>query len=71
MSMLPTEVHTALSQLLAGLQSTDNDARARAEEELNSQWVEQRPEILLMGLVEQIQAAQDAAVRKAHPRIDR
>lgn len=62
MSMLPAEVHTALSQLLSGLQSTDNDARAAAEEELNKQWVEQRPEILLMGLVEQLQAPQDAAV---------
>ncbi|KAF2144507.1 uncharacterized protein K452DRAFT_223047 [Aplosporella prunicola CBS 121167] len=63
MSMLPPEVHTALSQLLAGLQSADNALRTQAEESLTSEWVVGRPEVLLMGLSEQIQLAEDPATR--------
>ncbi|KAF2835817.1 ARM repeat-containing protein [Patellaria atrata CBS 101060] len=63
MSMLPAEVHAALDQLLQGLQSSDNTIRSAAEESLNTEWVANRPEVLLMGLVEQIQAAQDPSIR--------
>jgi len=62
MSVLPPEVHTALNQLLHGLQSSDNVVRAQAEEQLNNDWVLPRPDILLMGLVEQIQGSEDPTV---------
>jgi hypothetical protein len=61
-SVLPPEVHSALSQLLQGLQSTDNTVRSAAEEQLNTEWVQQRPDMLLMGLVEQMLASQDDGV---------
>ena len=63
MSVLPPEVHAALDKLLQGLQSTDNNLRAQAEEELNTQWTQARPDVLLMGLVEQLHGSQDTAVR--------
>ena len=63
MSLLPPEVHTALTQLLAGLSSSENDVRTRAEEQLNTEWVAARPNILLMGLVEQMLQSPDASVR--------
>lgn len=66
MSILPPEVHTALNQLLLGLQSTDNTARSAAEEQLNTEWTNKRPDMLLMGLVEQMQGAQDDGVCLAH-----
>ena len=62
MSLVPPEVHTALNQLLQALQSTDNSARTRAEEQLNTEWVGQRPDMLLMGLVEQMQGSEDEGV---------
>jgi len=61
--MLPPDVHAALSQLLVGLQSADNVVRTQAEEQLNAEWVQPRPDVLLMGLLEQIQGAEDPAVR--------
>lgn len=63
MSVLPPEVHSALSLLLQGLQSADNNVRAHAEEQLNNEWIVARPDVLLMGLVEQIQAASEPGVR--------
>jgi hypothetical protein len=63
MAMLPAEIHSALTQLLHGLQNPDNVVRTQAEEGLETQWVQPRPNVLLMGLVEQIQGAEDAAVR--------
>ncbi|PPJ57756.1 hypothetical protein CBER1_00214 [Cercospora berteroae] len=63
MSVLPAEVHSALAQLLQGLQSTDNTARSAAEEQLNNEWVQQRPDLLLMGLAEQMQGANDESTR--------
>ncbi|KAF2758186.1 importin subunit beta-3 [Pseudovirgaria hyperparasitica] len=63
MSILPPEVHTALSQLLHGLQASDNTVRSQAEEELKNNWEQTQPEILLMGLSEQIQAEQDPSIR--------
>jgi hypothetical protein len=62
MSVLPAEVHTALAALLQGLQSADNVQRTSAEQQLNEEWVAQRPEVLLMGLSEQMELAQDTAV---------
>jgi len=64
MSLLPPEVHAALSQLLKGLQAADNVERTQAEEQLNTEWVTNRPEILLMGLSEQIQGQEDPSVRR-------
>lgn len=62
MSVLSPDVHAALAQLLQGLQSTDNTARSAAEENLSTEWVSQRPEVLLMGLAEQMQGANDESV---------
>ncbi|KAF2000467.1 importin subunit beta-3 [Amniculicola lignicola CBS 123094] len=63
MSVLPPEIHTALSDLLRGLQSPDNVQRTAAEERLNKEWVGERPDVLLMGLSEQIQLAQETSTR--------
>ena len=62
MSLLPLEVHTALADLLQGLSSPDNNTRTSAEEQLNNEWIAARPDVLLMGLVEQIQVAQEPSV---------
>jgi hypothetical protein len=62
MSLLPQEVHTALSQLLRALSTPDNTVRSQAEEQLNNDWVQTRPDILLMGLAEQIAGAEDTLV---------
>ena len=64
MSVLPPEVHAALDSLLQGLQSTDNTARSQAEEQLNTEWAQARPDVLLMGLGEQLQASDNPAVRQ-------
>jgi hypothetical protein len=63
MSLLPPEIHTALSQLLRALTTPDNAVRSQAEDQLNNDWVQNRPDVLLMGLTEQLQGAEDAAVR--------
>lgn len=60
--MLPPEIHTALAQILQALQSPDNNVRTQAEDQLHNGWTAGRPDILLMGLVEQIQGSQDHAV---------
>lgn len=62
MSLLPAEVHTALSQLLQALQSPDNLTRSHAEDSLNSDWVAPRPDVLLMGLGEKMQMTETAQV---------
>lgn len=64
MSSLSAEVHTALAQLLSGLQSTDNGIRTQAEEALNTEWVSQRPDVLLMGLAEQMAGSTDEGVSR-------
>ncbi|KAK4549209.1 hypothetical protein LTR36_007667 [Oleoguttula mirabilis] len=61
--VLPPEVHTALTQLLQGLQSTDNAIRTQAEERLNTEWVAQRPDMALIGLAEQMQGSQAEGTR--------
>ncbi|KAG8666917.1 importin subunit beta-3 [Fusarium poae] len=63
MSLLPQDVHAELSQLLQALQSPDNSIRSQAEEHLQNNWTASRPEVLLMGLAEQIQGAGDNATR--------
>lgn len=60
--MLPPEVNAELAQLLQALQSADNNVRSQAEEHLQSNWSNARPEVLLMGLAEQISASTDASV---------
>lgn len=62
MSLLAPEVHSALSQLLRALITPDNTIRSQAEDQLNNDWVQNRPDVLLMGLAEQLQGAEDAAV---------
>lgn len=69
MSVLPAEVHEALSLLLKGLQSADNVERTQSEEALNVKWVGNQPEVLLMGLTEQMQLAQDSSVSIQQPLI--
>lgn len=61
--MLPAEIHAELTQLLQALQSPDNNIRTQAEDHLQNNWTATRPEVLLMGLAEQISASTDAAVR--------
>ncbi|KAL9107145.1 MAG: hypothetical protein Q9227_007925 [Pyrenula ochraceoflavens] len=63
MSMLPPEMHVALSQLLQALQSSDNNVRSQAEAQLNGQWTSTQPAELLVGLAEQMQGNEDAAAR--------
>lgn len=64
MSQLPAEVQAALGQLLGALSSSDNNIRSQAEEHLTNDWVVNRPDVLLMGLVEQMHGSQDISVRK-------
>jgi uncharacterized protein YhjY with autotransporter beta-barrel domain len=62
MSVLPADVHAELNQLLQALQSADNGVRSQAEEHLANNWTAPRPEMLLMGLAEQVQGAESNAV---------
>jgi hypothetical protein len=62
MSLLPPEIHAALAQLLQALTASDNNVRSRAEEQLSTEWVQARPDVLLMALVEQIQGSKDPGV---------
>jgi importin-5 len=62
MSLLPPEVHSALSQLLRALSTPDNNVRSQAEEQLNTDWVQNRPDVLLLGLAEQVQGAEESGV---------
>lgn len=69
MSVIAPEIHNALSQLLNALATPDNAVRTQAEEQLNNEWVNGRPDVLLMGLAEQIQGAENASVSNlAYPR---
>ncbi|PHH83153.1 hypothetical protein CDD83_3054 [Cordyceps sp. RAO-2017] len=63
MSLLSADVHAELTQLLQALQSADNGIRSQAEEHLQTSWTITRPEILLMGLVEQIHGADENITR--------
>lgn len=59
MSLLQPEAYQHLVALLQGLQSSDNVARSNAETALTDEWVNPQPEMLLMGLAEQIQGGDD------------
>ncbi len=61
-SQLPEGLAAELGQLLQALQSPDNNVRSQAEEHLNSNWTNPRPEVLLMGLAEHISTSRDASV---------
>ena len=61
--LLSPEIHQALTQLLQALQAPDNTIRSHAEEQLSTEWVSARPDVLLMGLVEQVQDGNDPTVR--------
>ena len=61
-SQLPPDVVTAFQQLLQGLASSDNTLRKSAEDRLNDEWVKTRPDMLLLGMVEQIRDGTDSAV---------
>lgn len=63
MSALHPELQGALAQLLQGLNSPDNAVRSKCEESLVNEWQVQKPDALLMGLVEHAHAAQDEKVR--------
>ena len=69
MSVLPPAVGGALATLLQNLSSPDNQVRSHAEEQLNNEWFVARPDVLLMGLVEQMQHSQDAPVCKSRLRL--
>jgi hypothetical protein len=61
-SQLPPDVVAAFQQLLQGLASSDNTLRKSAEDRLNDEWVKTRPDMLLLGMVEQIRDGTDPAV---------
>lgn len=62
MSVLPPDVQADLTQLLGALQSPDNSVRSQAEEHLATNWQATKPDMLLMGLVEQLQGASEPTV---------
>jgi len=62
MSALHPELQGALAQLLQGLNSPDNELRSRYEESLANEWQAQKPDALLMGLVEQAHSSPDEKV---------
>ncbi|KAF3059560.1 Importin subunit beta-3 [Daldinia childiae] len=64
MSVLPAETHAELTQLLQALQSSDNTIRSQAEGHLQNTWTNTRPDILLMGLAEQIAASPETSVSR-------
>ncbi|KAK3346295.1 armadillo-type protein [Lasiosphaeria hispida] len=63
MSVVGPDVLAQLAHLLGALQSADNNVRSHAEEVLQNNWTSTRPEMLLMGLAEQISPPRDAATR--------
>lgn len=62
MSQLPPGVVERLQQLLLGLESSDNNIRAEAEQSLNNDWISGSPDFLLSGLAEQVRAADSPSV---------
>lgn len=62
MSLLSPDAQNELDQLLDALQSPDNSRRSIAEAHLTNNWTLPKPEMLLLGLVEQIQVSNDPAV---------
>lgn len=62
MSSLPADAAAALNALLQALTSKDNNARTQAEEMLNTDWVVQRQDMLMIGLAETLRGAEDPTV---------
>ena len=62
MSALHPELQSALAQLLVGLNSPDNELRSKYEDSLVNEWQAQKPDALLMGLVEQTHSASEEKV---------
>ncbi|CCG80667.1 Importin subunit beta-3 [Taphrina deformans PYCC 5710] len=52
-----------LVQLLSALTSSNNEERSAAEQNLNTNWIAQRPQWLLVGLAEQVGSAKEVALR--------
>ncbi|KAI1000584.1 Importin subunit beta-3 [Podosphaera aphanis] len=63
MSILPADALSEFTQMLNALQSPDNVVRSQAEEHLMNNWTLSKPDMLLMGLVEQIQGSNDPTIR--------
>lgn len=61
-SQLPPAITAELQQLLHGLASADNSVRSGAEASLNDDWMVVRPDVLLLGLAEQIAMGEPANV---------
>ena len=52
-----------MDQILQGLSSSDNGVRSQAEDQLNNEWQQKQPDVLLMALVDSIQHSSEASVR--------
>ncbi|KAK9467540.1 armadillo-type protein [Lipomyces arxii] len=63
MSSLPAEATAALLSLLQSLTSADNNIRANAENSLNTEWISQQLDMLMLGLAEQTLMSQDQTLR--------
>ncbi|KAG5438294.1 hypothetical protein PCANB_002782 [Pneumocystis canis] len=63
MPYIRQEIALALSSLLSSLKHTDNEIRTKAEASLHEQWIPHEPEILLVGLAEQVNTSQDSSLR--------
>ncbi|KAG9306967.1 hypothetical protein G9A89_000881 [Geosiphon pyriformis] len=49
---IPPDTILQLNQVLSNLASNDNSLRSAAEQQLNEQWIAQRPDLLLVGLAQ-------------------
>ncbi|KAK9312266.1 hypothetical protein V1524DRAFT_263653, partial [Lipomyces starkeyi] len=63
MSSLPAEATAALLALLQSLTSPDNNTRSTAETSLNTEWISQRLNYLMLGLAEQMLLSEDQTLR--------
>ncbi|QSL64408.1 hypothetical protein MERGE_001709 [Pneumocystis wakefieldiae] len=63
MSFIQKETALALTSLLSSLKHTDNEIRMKAEASLHEQWIAHEPEILLVGLAEQVNISEDSSLR--------
>ncbi|KZT52559.1 ARM repeat-containing protein [Calocera cornea HHB12733] len=56
MANISPDLLSALSEVLAKLQSADNQVRSQAETEFNTQWLSQQPEQTMLGMAETCRA---------------
>jgi hypothetical protein len=66
-AILNTPINKYVAELLQALQSSDNNVRSQAEDHLTTNWTNAKPEMLLMGLVEQIHGSNDTTVSRPCP----